>query len=181
VAAALLGDVDNKGNLDADIAVLELDEAHAVHFVKAVPPRYSLLLNVMRDQLDRFGEIDTTAKLLASIALATEEAVVLNREDPRVSRIANLLKNQRVSYFGLTPKLAKLFPNDDDMRSAPGDKKPNTLPADVILSNLTDDVAEFQLGDHTATTSLQLSGVYNIYNAAAALALVRTVVKKRLG
>jgi UDP-N-acetylmuramyl tripeptide synthase len=180
VAAALLGEVDNKGNLDADIAVLELDEAHAIHFVKAVPPRYSLLLNVMRDQLDRFGEIDTTAKLLASIALATEETVVLNREDPRVSRIAKLLKNQRVSYFGLTPKLAKLFPNDDDMRSVPGDKKPNNLPADVILSNLTDDEAEFQLGDHTVTTTLRLSGVYNIYNAAAALALVRTVVKKDL-
>ena len=32
VAAALLGEVDVKGNLDADIAVLELDEAHAVHF-----------------------------------------------------------------------------------------------------------------------------------------------------
>src|SRR3546814_10899263 len=50
VAAALLGSVDMKGNLSADIAVLELDEAHAVKFVQAVRPRYSLLLNVMRDQ-----------------------------------------------------------------------------------------------------------------------------------
>ena len=79
VAAALLGEVDLKGRLDADIAVLELDEAHAVHFVNAIPPRYSLLLNVMRDQLDRFGEIDTTVKLLAHIAKHTTETVVLNR------------------------------------------------------------------------------------------------------
>src|SRR6266536_2163493 len=39
VAAALLGEVDTSGRLDADIAVLELDEAHAVHFVRAIPPR----------------------------------------------------------------------------------------------------------------------------------------------
>ena len=58
VAAALLGEVDWRGRLDADVAILELDEAHAVHFVNKVPPRYSLLLNVLRDQLDRFGEID---------------------------------------------------------------------------------------------------------------------------
>jgi UDP-N-acetylmuramyl tripeptide synthase len=177
VAAALLGEVDNKGNLDADIAVLELDEAHAVHFIKTVPPRYSLLLNVMRDQLDRFGEIDTTAKLLARIAIATEDTVVLNREDPRVAAIAKLLNRQKVRYFGLTPKLAKLFPNDDDMRGQASDKKLATIPADVILSSITDDAAEFQLGDHTITTTLELSGVYNIYNAAAALALVRTIVK----
>lgn len=180
VAAALLGEVDNHGNLDADIAVLELDEAHAVHFVKAVPPRFSLLLNVMRDQLDRFGEIDTTAKLLARIALATQETVVLNREDPRVAGIAKVLKGQYVSYFGLSPELAKLFPNDDDMRSTTAKKPGTKQPADVVLTGLKNDVAEFELGDHKIATALELSGVYNIYNAAAALALVRAVMKDNL-
>ena len=65
VAAALLGEMSLTGRLDADVAVLELDEAHAVHFVKQVKPRHALLLNVMRDQLDRFGEIDTTRRMLA--------------------------------------------------------------------------------------------------------------------
>jgi UDP-N-acetylmuramyl tripeptide synthase len=178
VAAALLGEVDNRGNLDADIAVLELDEAHAVHFVKTVPPRYSLLLNVMRDQLDRFGEIDTTAKLLARIALATEKAVVLNREDVRIAAIAKLLGEQHVSYFGLSTKLTALFPSDDDMRSQAATKKTSQLPADVVLTKLSEESAEFRLGDHTVTTTLELSGVYNVYNAAAALALVRAIVTK---
>ena len=71
VVSALLTEVTLGGKLDADIAVLELDEAYAVHFVKQVKPRYALLLNVMRDQLDRFGEIDTTAKLLSHVAAAT--------------------------------------------------------------------------------------------------------------
>lgn len=83
VAAALLGEVDLHGRINADIAVLELDEAYAVHFVKAIKPNYCLLLNVMRDQLDRFGEIDNTAKLLHNVAINTTKCVVLNRDDPR--------------------------------------------------------------------------------------------------
>ena len=118
VVASLLGEISPTGKLDADIAVLELDEAHAVHFVRAVRPRYSLLLNVMRDQLDRFGEIDTTAGLLRTIAEHTTEGVVLNREDARVAKIAQSLGDQQVSYFGLAPALRKHFPSDDELHSA---------------------------------------------------------------
>lgn len=180
VAAALLGEIDNRGNLDADIAVLELDEAHAVHFVKTVSPRYSLLLNVMRDQLDRFGEIDTTAKLLAHIALATTDTVVLNREDPRVAALAKILKEQKASYFGLSPSLTSLFPSDDDMRATKAKQPGSSITADVTLKSLKDHTAEFQLGDRTVSTTLELSGIYNIYNAAAALALVRTILGGKL-
>jgi UDP-N-acetylmuramyl tripeptide synthase len=180
VAAALLGEVDNKGNLAADIAVLELDEAHALHFVRAISPRYSLLLNVMRDQLDRFGEIDATAKMLAQIAVRTTDTVVLNREDPRVSKIAKLLTNQKVRYFGLAPELKTLFPSDDDMRTTgvPLAKK-NPITADVVLEALSPNGARFAIGDKKATLSLRLQGVYNIYNAAAALALARVVAGER--
>lgn len=44
VAAALLDEVNLRGKLEADIAVLELDEAWAVKFVQMVHPRFSLLL-----------------------------------------------------------------------------------------------------------------------------------------
>ena len=182
VAAALLGEVDNKGNLDADIAVLELDEAHAVAFVKSIPPKYSLLLNVMRDQLDRFGEIDTTAKMLAVIAKSTTDAVVLNREDPRVSAIAKILTHQKVSYFGLSPELSHLFPNDDEMRDRPTQAKNRvqSVQADVVLKSLKDDVAQFTLDNKMITTKLRLQGIYNIYNAAAALALTKVIAENKL-
>lgn len=179
VAAALLGEVDNKGNLDADIAVLELDEAHAVHFVKAVQPRRSLLLNVMRDQLDRFGEIDTTAKMLAQIATQTTDTVVLNREDTRVADIASRLSSQKVSYFGLSPELAKLFPSDDEMHSKTAAPK-QKISADVTLDKLKDSMAQFTFGGHKVTTTLELQGIYNVYNAAAALALTRAIVGEKL-
>ena len=116
VAAALLGEIDTKGKLDADIAVLELDEAHAVKFVEVVEPRYSLLLNVMRDQLDRFGEIDATARMLEKIAVATTGTVVINREDSRVAVIAERLpKEADVRFFGLNDSLRSKFPSDDEL------------------------------------------------------------------
>ncbi|MBP1136036.1 UDP-N-acetylmuramyl tripeptide synthase [Arthrobacter sp. PvP023] len=178
VAAALLGDVDWRGRLNADIAVLELDEAHAVHFVNRVPPRYSLLLNVLRDQLDRFGEIDKTAQLLQHIASKTTGTVVLNREDPRVARIADTLHGPDVRYFGLDDSLLSTFPNDDDLRAGPGSPVP-AMPekphADVVLSRVGADDADFEYDGATVTTGMKLRGVYNIFNAAAALALARCI------
>lgn len=180
VAAALLGEVDNKGNLNADIAVLELDEAHAVHFVKAIPPKYSLLLNVMRDQLDRFGEIDTTAKLLAQIARHTTDTVLLNREDPRIRAIATLLKDKEVRYFGLAPSLRTHFPSDDDMRATSTTQAISLPEADVILEDFKDHHASFSMDKQQIETNLELNGIYNIYNAAAALALVKIIVADAL-
>ena len=178
VAAALLGEVDWRGRLDADVAVLELDEAHAVHFVNRVPPRYSLLLNVLRDQLDRFGEIDKTAELLQHVASKTTGTVVLNREDPRVARIAGTLNGPEVLYFGLDDSLLSTFPNDDDMRAAPGSPVPAAPArpaADVVLRRVGADDADFEYDGGTVTTGMKLRGVYNIFNAAAALTLARAV------
>jgi lipid II isoglutaminyl synthase (glutamine-hydrolysing) len=174
VAAALLGDIDIKGRLHADIAVLELDEAHAVHFVKAIPPRYSLILNVMRDQLDRFGEIDTTAGLLRTIADATTDTVVLNREDQRIAALSSSLTTQSIRYFGLTHDLVATFPSDDHLHG--GVKHTATTTADVTLTQFDGNTASFRVGSTTVTTSLQLNGIYNVFNAAAALALVRAVL-----
>jgi UDP-N-acetylmuramyl tripeptide synthase len=181
VAAALLGEVDWRGRLSADVAVLELDEAHAVHFVNSVPPRYCLLLNVLRDQLDRFGEIDKTAQLLEQIAARTTGTVVLNREDPRVARIAEAVNGPEVLYFGLDDSLLSTFPNDDEMRAAPGSPVP-PVPAkpraDVVLRRVGPDDADFEYDGATVTTAMKLRGVYNIFNAAAALTLARAIAVK---
>jgi UDP-N-acetylmuramyl tripeptide synthase len=174
VAAALLGDIDIKGNLDADIAVLELDEAHAVKFVQLIPPRYSLLLNVMRDQLDRFGEIDATARMLEKIAVATTDSVVINREDSRIAKIADNLTTN-VSFFGLNDSLLSHFPSDDDLHGASSIK--NVRPdADVTLKDFNKKGAAFTVAGKDVVTPLKLRGVYNIFNSAAALALVRAIV-----
>lgn len=172
VAAALLGDVDLHGTLHADIAVLELDEAHGVHFVRHVKPRFSLFLNVMRDQLDRFGEIDATARLLQKIADATTDTVVLNREDARIRTITAPKK----VFFGLSDKTRHLFPGDDDMRGTSPAPVAPTPKATVILDDLKGQTATFREGGKQLVTPLKLQGIYNIYNAAAALALVNVIL-----
>lgn len=177
VAAALLGEVDSHGKLDADIAVLELDEAHAVHFVRAIQPRYSLLLNVMRDQLDRFGEIDKTAELLKAVADATSEKVIINREDPRLVKLGASLAAERVGYFGLAPTLRSTFPTDDDMRSGTETKSAILAPdAITTLDAFDGSRAHFTIAGKKLSSELKLEGIYNIYNAAAALGLVLSVI-----
>lgn len=173
VAAALLNEVDIHGKLDADIAVLELDEAWAVKFVKMVQPRFSLLLNVMRDQLDRFGEIDTTAKLLEKIAAATIDTVVLNRDDPRIFAISKKIRAKSV-FFGTTSELLQLMPTDDTLKS--GSARANSrVIANVLLSKIDGQRAVFRISEKNALISTQLTGVYNLLNAAAAIALARQI------
>lgn len=119
VVAALLGAMPLNGRLDADVAVLELDEAHATHFVRTVKPRAALLLNVMRDQLDRFGEIDYTASLLHKVARATTGTVVLNADDPRLAA-PNFRADLRadVRGFAVSPQLRSVFLSDDELHDS---------------------------------------------------------------
>ncbi len=175
VAAALLGDIKMNGKLDADIAVLELDEAHAVQFVNKIPPKYCLLLNVMRDQLDRFGEINYTAGLLKKVAMATSDTVVLNREDPLIFNIAKSIPDKKTVFFGLNKKLLQNFPSDDMLHSH--DAKPNDHQvADVILDSFSDNSATFVIDGKNVKTGLKLNGTYNVFNAAAAIAYVRAIM-----
>ena len=172
IAAALIDKVDDKGKLVADVAVLELDEAHAVHFVKLVKPRFSLILNVLRDQLDRFGEIDHTAKLLQRIVDATTEGVVLNREDSLVRAMAP--DNKKVQYFGLSTDLRALFPSDAEMHGgkSSNEKQPHPHRGDVILEKVAGRSATFAFGTtEQKPVELKIDGVYNVLNAAGALAL----------
>lgn len=174
VAAALLGDMSVTGKLNADIAVLELDEAHAVQFVKVVKPRYSLLLNVMRDQLDRFGEIDATARLLQQVADGTSEKVVLNREDNRILNIGKNLPENKAVYFGLKPELNSYFPNDDELHSE-SSAKTNLPNSEVMLTSFSENSVHFNIANQDMSTTMKVKGIHNLFNAAAALALVKTV------
>ena len=193
VVSSLLTQVSTFGHLHADIAVLELDEAYAVHFVRQVRPRYALLLNVMRDQLDRFGEIDNTARLLAHVARATTGTVVLNREDPRIARLASEVQlGVQVRYFGLSQALRSYFPSDDDIHNtdmqaaevqtaevqaatSSATYDPDRLNADVTLTHVGDHEATYRIADRDIATSVKLEGVYNLFNAAAAATVVRAV------
>lgn len=183
VAAALLGDVNIRGELDADIAVLELDEAYATHFVRSIPPQYSLLLNVMRDQLDRFGEIDATAALLHTIAVSTTDTVVVNYDDPRISS-SSFIENvtARVTSYGVAPALLPLFPPDDSMRAtkATTTRKTSVSAPTSLLEAIEGQRATISFNKKSYTLPLKLKGIYNLQNAVGAVALTKEIMGEQL-
>ena len=171
VISAILDNISYTGKFDYDIAVLELDEAYSVKFCEVAEVDYALLLNVQRDQLDRFGEIDYTAELLQKLASNVKKTVVLNREDPRVSKIE--AKNK--AFFGLSEKMMSSFPSDDCLLSKE-DFRLSTTKASVIFESLEGINAEYSFGDETYGCTLTLKGNYNAYNAAGALALCMEIL-----
>ncbi|MCL2085637.1 MurT ligase domain-containing protein, partial [Candidatus Saccharibacteria bacterium] len=175
IIAAVIKAIDPKTKkLNADIAVLELDEAHALKFIEHIQPTYSLLLNVMRDQLDRFAEIDHIAKLLDKIAKSTTKTVVINRED---SRLRSIKPTAKAQYFGLSSSLRADFPEDDALIG--GNRTKTELPAaEVVLDKLKDNAATYRIGKTQYETTLALPGVYNAFNAAGALALALAILPK---
>lgn len=185
IASSILSHVNAEGKLDADIAVLELDEAYAVHFVRQVSPRYTLVLNIFRDQLDRFGEIDHTAKLLKQVVAATEKGVVLNRDDEIVQGLsADVSEDAKLHYFGVSDKLQRLFPSDADMRTGTAEQHTSATPplrsSDTILDSMKQQTAVFAFGKKLQpAVSLKLAGVYNLQNAAAALTLTRMILGEK--
>jgi UDP-N-acetylmuramyl tripeptide synthase len=135
-----------------------------------------LLLNVLRDQLDRFGEIDKTAKLLTEVAKHTKTTVVLNREDPLIAAIAcSLPRSKTVKYFGYDAKLAGFFPNDDELYGRRTIKK-STAQADVELKSFSANQATFAVEQKSYSARVNITGAHNLLNAAGALALSRAVL-----
>jgi len=182
VAAALIDTIDSSGKLAADIAVLELDEAHAVHFAKNVPPRYSLFLNVMRDQLDRFGEIDYTANLLHTVAQATTDSIVVNRDDPRL--VSQKFRDDiiaSIATYGVSEELKLQFPSDDSLRGSDSVTRVEYLREDdVELQHVNGADISLAYSGATHDVSLRLKGVYNMQNAAGAVALTRAIMHDQL-
>jgi len=183
VISSLLQKVSLSGRLDADIAVLELDEAHAVTFVDAIKPRYSLLLNVMRDQLDRFGEIDFTASLLAAVARNTTEVVVLNREDALLSQIPeNEHLVAEVRWFGTEGRgwCPTFCPKKWDTSPVPlSQTSPAPLSQNApctLLAGYSNNTATIEIDGVSHEVELALKGRYNAFNATAALAIVHAIV-----
>lgn len=174
VASAILKQCDSAGRLAADVAILELDEAHATHFIKQIQPHYSLLLNIAPDQLDRFGEINKVAQLLTKIAQSTTDTVIINREDHRLRQISQNLP--KVIYYGYSDQVGEQFQNLNDKTPA------NQLPAaDVELvfhgamgANI------YRIDKNKISANLEISGLYNHFNVAGAIALAKVILKEEL-
>ncbi|MBD2432879.1 MULTISPECIES: Mur ligase family protein [Fischerella] len=100
---ALMESTNLVGSLDVDYAILEVDENILPRVLAPIQPKLILCLNLFRDQLDRYGEVDTISKRWGSAitTLPPETIIVANADDPTICYLGQQLSQQRVAFFGL--------------------------------------------------------------------------------
>ncbi len=193
IAAALLDG-------DGDTGLFEVDEFWLGDVVEELSPRAMLLANLFRDQLDRYGELETIAERWANVVASVPGTrLVLNADDPLVADLGRDAAD--ALYFGVDdPAMASAgMQHAADSKhcrrcgapyvydaiymghlghyhcEACGARRPEPAvrATDVVLDGVRG--ASFML--HTpagdARVALPLPGLYNVYNAlgAATLAL----------
>jgi lipid II isoglutaminyl synthase (glutamine-hydrolysing) len=99
---ALLDNTNLAGKLSADYAILEVDENILPKVLPPIQPKFILCLNLFRDQLDRYGEVDIISQrwLKAIAPLSPDTVIIVNADDPTLSHLGQHLP-QQVVYFGL--------------------------------------------------------------------------------
>lgn len=198
--STMIAGSDWRGRLKYRQAVFEVDEAAFPAAFAALRPKAVVILNLFRDQLDRYGELNTLAMKLKAAIADTKACVILNADDPLVAWLGQGLAN--VSYFGLksasVKKLAHDFAADSiacPICEAPlnysqtfyahigaytCERKNFTRPklnvvaitTKVSLSASTSEIAD---GHKKASLNLLLPGLYNVYNGLAAITLATSL------
>jgi lipid II isoglutaminyl synthase (glutamine-hydrolysing) len=101
ITAALLKESSFSGRLSADYGVIEVDEASLPHVAKSIHQDLTVVTNLFRDQLDRYGELDTTAKLIQEGIRHSNGCLALNADDPMVAHIGRGFSPDKVVYYGV--------------------------------------------------------------------------------
>ncbi len=102
VASSLILNSGLNGRINKDFAIFEIDENSLPLVLKELTPDYLVILNLFRDQLDRYGEVNIIADKwdIALDQLPDTTTIVLNADDPQIAYLAKGVK-AKVSYFGL--------------------------------------------------------------------------------
>jgi UDP-N-acetylmuramyl tripeptide synthase len=198
--AAALESADARGRLHADWGVFEIDEASLPRAIDEIQPRAAVVLNLFRDQLDRYGELESIAKRIEAALghLPGGSRALLNADDPRVAEIGLNLPDEPL-WFGLDDMSVAMpeLPHAADARTCPrcgsslifdavyvghdgvyrcpsGDfarPAPEMTATDIELDGF-DNVA-LRIGKQRL--ELSLGGLYNCYNVLAAFAAAITI------
>lgn len=204
VASALIERAAWRGRLQEDIAVFEVDEASMPVTCEQLRPTTVVVNNLFRDQLDRYGELDTTAGVIgrAVATLDGNATVCLNADDPLVASLARYAERAEVRWFGndaaTVARLDHDAASDSDhcplcghaldyerayyshlghyrcpeghvTRPSPEVSLRSFEPIEDHSSELIVDVEGDPIAVH-----LPVPGLYNAYNALAALCAVRS-------
>ncbi|HLP92293.1 MAG TPA: Mur ligase family protein [Nostocaceae cyanobacterium] len=176
LATALIESTNLLGALNVDYAILEVDENIVPKILAPLQPRVILCLNLFRDQLDRYGEVDTISKRWTKVisTLPENTVVIPNADDPTLSHLGQQLP-QKVVFFGLNEpeNYLEAIPHAVDSIYCP--KCGHSLDYQgVYLSHLGDftcpscGFTKSQPALNSGEWSQILVGLYNKYNTLAA-------------
>jgi UDP-N-acetylmuramyl tripeptide synthase len=205
VAAALLAQSSWSGEPRGNFGLFEIDEASLPSAMGRLQPRVVVVTNLFRDQMDRYFELDTLAKKIgdALAGLPADTTLVLNADDPLVANLA-LRRDAKTIFFGVDdPDVGGVVPQSiSDATRCPRCKAPLQYkrvvlahvgdwscascglarpPRDVAASKvmLGADGSELVLAGTVAnafeSVRVPIPGLYNAYNALAALAAARAL------
>ncbi|MEK7817105.1 MAG: MurT ligase domain-containing protein, partial [Actinomycetota bacterium] len=199
VATALLRNASITGRLQADLGLFEVDEGAFPEVAAQASPRLVLLMNLFRDQLDRYGELEHIADRWRDAVgeLGGDARVVLNADDPLVAAMAGDSQEDYL-YFGINDSAAGglVMQHASDSKYCPrcgtlfdyeiffaghmgkyscpscGNARPSpTVYADNIsLDGMSGSEFDLVTPNGQATVKIPLPGLYNVYNALAAAA-----------
>ena len=181
IASTLILKASIFGSVRADYAIFEVDENALPLILLELTPDYLVLLNLFRDQLDRYGEVHTIAEKWekALKKLPKETTVVLNADDPEIANLGNKTTATTI-YFGLSTKTA----DREKEHAADSTYCPN------CTHELTYKTLYFShLGDWKcqkcglrrpeltvdASPGYPLAGTYNKYNTHAAVTVAKQI------
>lgn len=176
LATALIENTSLLGALNVDYAILEVDENIVPKVLQPLQPKIIICLNLFRDQLDRYGEVDTISKKWTQVisTLPEETVVIPNADDPTLSYLGQQL-NQKVLFFGLNEpeNYLESIPHAVDSIYCP--RCGHSLDYQgVYLSHLGDftcpscGFSKSQPSLESSEWSQILVGLYNKYNTLAA-------------
>ena len=104
ILSTLLKHCSLTGKINADFLVFEVDEGYVPVVFKDLKLDTLVVLDFFRDQLDRNGEVETLILKINEFLKSYTGNLVLNSDDPNVSRLGRANpNNENVYYFSVDP------------------------------------------------------------------------------
>lgn len=181
LASLLVNNSSTFGKLSQEALLFEVDENSLPLILKFVNPTTVVLLNLFRDQLDRYGEVNATSEKWAEAIRQLDQntKVIANADDPQIAKIASNA-NTKSYYYSVPDKLKMEGKLSHAVDSTTCPKCRNDLSYSKIsyshLGNFKCDKCGFtNPKSENMKIQTDLKGVFNIYNlTAAALASTKT-------
>jgi len=174
IASTILLSSSFSKKIAADYLLFEIDESSFPLACKEVTPDVVVALNLFRDQLDRYGEVNSIAlgwhKALSTLPHSTQ--LILNADDPQIAYLGKKSKLDEL-YFGINEKSIKKSGIDysSDSTFCPNCGEKLTYSRTFYSHLGIWDCSNCQLvhPTHTMTTAphYPLAGLYNKYNTHA--------------